>query len=153
MTTEEAKTIVTIFAHKLQVASYLSRFADEVKNRALEHDASKLSNDEFSGFVQINRIAREHKYGSSEYMKSIKETNAVELHYRGNLHHPEHYQNGIENMTLFDIIEMVADWRAACETYGQSYLKDSLAIHTKRFDLQDKHMYLIKLIINAFEGG
>jgi hypothetical protein len=153
MTTEETKTIVTILAHKLQVTSYLSRFADEIKNRALEHDASKLSNDEFSGFVQINRIAREHKYGSPEYMKSVKKTNAVELHYCGNPHHPEHYQNGIDDMTLFDIIEMVVDWKAASKVYGQTSLEDSLVVSAKRFNLQDKHIYLIKLIINALEGG
>lgn len=148
---EVSKTIVKILSHNLLVASYLGRLADLIKGRVLVHDSSKFSDDEFIGFVHINQIAREHEYGSPEYMKSIKETNTVALHYSRNPHHPEHHPNGIDDMSLFDIIEMVADWKAASETYGQTSLEDALATHTERFGLRDEHLYLIRLIINALE--
>ncbi len=150
---EEAKAIVTILAHNRFVASLLVELANALEKRAIVHDASKFSVDEFAGFVHINRIAREHEYGSPEYMASIVETDAVALHYSRNPHHPEHYPNGIDDMTLLDIIEMVADWKAASETYGQTSLEDALAVHVERFGLRDEHLYFIRLIIEAMERG
>jgi len=148
---EEAKAIVTILAHNRFVASLLVDLANALEKRAIMHDASKFTMDEFAGFVEINRIAREHEYGSPEYMASIKETNAVALHYSRNPHHPEHYPNGVDDMGLLDIIEMVADWKAASETYGQTSLGNALEVHIERFGLEEKHLYLIGLVIEALE--
>jgi hypothetical protein len=148
---EAQATIVNMLAHKLKVSSFLVHLAGALRMRALTHDESKWSEDEFLGFVKINRIAREYEYGSPEYMASIKETNAVTLHYSRNSHHPEHYSSGIDDMSLLDIIEMVADWKAASETYEQTSLEDALEIHAKRFGLEEKHLYLIRLVIEAME--
>jgi len=148
---EEAKTITTILRHNRLVASYLINLACAMEKRAIVHDASKLSVDEFTGFVQINRIAREHEYGSQEYKDSIKKTDAVALHYSRNPHHPEHYKSGVDDMSLVDLIEMVADWKAASETYGQTSLEEALEIQAKRFGLSAKHLYLIGLIVKEFE--
>jgi len=150
---EETKTVVKLLAHNVRVTSYLAYLADAMKMRALIHDASKFSDDEFPGYVRVNRIAREHEYGSLEYMQSIKETGAIALHFAKNSHHPEHYPNGIDDMTLLDIIEMVTDWKAASETYGQTSLEDALVIHTERFGLRNEHLYLIRLVIEALRQG
>ena len=150
---EEAKTIVKILMHGRLITSHLERLANVLRERATVHDLSKFSEDEFAGVVRINRIAREHEYGSPEYMESIKESDALALHFSRNPHHPEHYPGGVDDMTLVDIIEMVADWKAASEAYGQTSLEDALAIHAERFSLRDKHLYLIRLIIEALEHG
>ena len=147
----EMKTITTILRHTGLVMAYLTRFSNVLEHRAAIHDLSKFSDDEFNGFVKINQIAREHKYGSPEYRKAIRETNVVPLHYSRHPHHPEHYQGGIDEMSLIDIIEMVADWKAASETYGQTSLKESLEIQKDRFRLRLEHLYLIELIIDELE--
>jgi hypothetical protein len=148
---EEGRAIVKILWHNMLVASHLGRLIYLIRKRALVHDASKFTPDEFAGFVHINRVAREHEYGSPEYMASIKETDAVALHYSRNSHHPEHYPGGVDDMGLLDIIEMVADWKAASETYGQTSLEDALAVHAERFGLEERHLYLIGLVIEALE--
>lgn len=145
---EEAKTITTILRHNRLVASYLVKLANALEERAIMHDASKFATDEFAGFVRINQIAREHEYGSPEYRKSIKETGVVPLHYSRNPHHPEHYEDGINDMSIVDLVEMIADWKAASETYGQTSLEGALKIHTERFGLKPEHLYLIKLVLD-----
>jgi hypothetical protein len=148
MINEEAKTIVTILRHTKLVASCLENIAAVLSRRAIVHDISKFSEDEFSGFVQINRVARTCEYGSPEYKASLAEVDAVPLHYSRNSHHPEHFDNGVDEMSLIDFIEMVADWKAASEVYGQTLLKDALEIQTARFGLQERHLWLIRLILD-----
>lgn len=151
MISDEINTIITIHRHIVLVQRYLQRIAIELQERWQVHDISKLSPDEFYGFVEINRTAREYPYNSEEYKKSIKDNNAVELHYLRNSHHPEYYSNGINDMSLIDIIEMVCDWKAASETYKQTSFEDSLKIQRDRFKLEDKHVYLIELIAEAIK--
>lgn len=143
---EEAIALVVITRHITLVQAYLSRFLSVLQQRMVEHDLSKLSSDEFNGFVKINRAAREHKYGSAEYRASLKKADATKLHYSRNSHHPEYHENGIEDMSFFDIIEMVIDWKAASITYGQSSFEESLEINKDRFSLTKEQLYLIRLI-------
>ena len=42
---------------------------------------------------------------------------ALQHHYEDNCHHPEHYRNGIHDMNMVDLIEMLCDWRAAIKRY------------------------------------
>lgn len=143
--TEETKTLITILRHQGFVRKYLRKLASALENRATIHDLSKFSQDEFGGFVDIQRIARTTKYNSEQYRESI-DTDPVKLHFSRNPHHPEHYSNGIDDMSLLDIIEMVIDWQSAAETYGQSSFEESLPEQVKRFKLRPEHLYLIKLI-------
>ena len=148
---DEIKALVTIQRHITIVQKYLTRLSNRLAERALEHDLSKLSKDEFAGFVEINQIARLHPYGSPEYKASLAGNKTIDLHFSRNSHHPEYHPNGIDDMGLFDLIEMVIDWGAASLTYGQTNLQDSLVIQQKRFNLDDKMMWLINLIIEELE--
>jgi hypothetical protein len=147
MLSEETKTLVTTLRHMILVAKGLHKLAACVASRAVGHDASKLSIEQFARFVEINRIAREHKYGSPEYNASL-ETNrdAIGKHYRRNSHHPEHHENGVDGMGLADFIEMVVDWEVAAQVYGNATFDEGLAIQTERFNLDERHLYLIGLI-------
>ena len=52
-----------------------------------------------------------YPYGSEEYKQKIKRWNKVfKHHYQYNRHHPEHYEYGVSEMTLIDIVEMMCDW-------------------------------------------
>ena len=78
-------------------------------------------------------------------MKRNKEV--FKMHYANNRHHPEHFKNGIEDMNLIDIIEMLCDWL--------SYKEGSLSYHeaqeiiynqAKRFGFGDE---IINIMINT----
>lgn len=92
-----------------------------------------------------------------------KMTPALQHHYQANRHHPEHGSPNVcctcftewpagakecpqcgdadkeplaptlTNMTLLDIIEMLADWKAATERHDDGDIRRSLAINTRRF--------------------
>lgn len=149
--TQEAKTLITIFRHVAIVRKNLAKISNALNERARVHDLSKFSEDEFAGFVEVNRIAREHPYGSKEYVESLKDNKVIELHFSRNSHHHEYYPHGVADMSLLDIIEMVADWKAASETYGQTSFADALEFQRKRFDLTDSQMWLIRLIAKELE--
>ena len=153
MNDDTTKTIITVLRHITLVREALLSISQNLEKQMLRHDLSKFYEDEFFGFTQINRVAREHKYGSPEYQASLRavEPNPIKLHYSRNSHHPEHYKNGIDDMSLIDIIEMVADWYAASLTYGQTSFEESLEISIKRFNLSPEQIYLVKLIANEIK--
>jgi hypothetical protein len=148
---EEIKTLITFIRHIELVRRRLVWLSHQLEERAQLHDLSKFREDEFEGFVEINQIARKFKYGSPEYKASIK-TDAVSLHYSRNTHHPEYHPDGVDGMNLLDFIEMVADWKAASETYGQTSFEDSLAIQVDRFRLTPEQVYLVRMIAALLVG-
>lgn len=147
---EELKTFATITRHVALVRKNLQGISQELDRRGLIHDLSKVQLDELGGFINFNRAAREHPYGSEEYKRSMVEHGGViDLHFSRNSHHPEHHPNGVADMGLFDIIEMVCDWKAASETYGQTSFEEALAIQVDRFGLTSEQVYVINLIAQA----
>lgn len=144
---DEVTTLRTMVAHRAFVSSYLNRFADAMNARAVEHDLSKLLAEEFDGFVAINRVAREHPYGSEEYKAALKNNDVINLHFSRNRHHPEFYENGVAGMGLLDMIEMVCDWKAASEVYGVTSFQDALRIQVGRFSLTEEQVWLINMIV------
>lgn len=100
--------------HRDFVREALGEVIHALSRRALVHDASKMSDDEFAGFSRINAAARINKFGSPEYAESMKaERPTINLHFRRNPHHPEFYPQ-----TFLDVIEMVCDWWGARKGYG-----------------------------------
>jgi len=150
---EQVKTLVTILRHQRIVAAYMRRLAYALLEVAEVHDLSKLSLDEFGGFVEMNHVAREHKFGSEEYYAALENRDdVVGLHYQRNRHHPEHHDRGIDDMTLVDLVEMVADWQAASDVYGKATFEEGLKVLRDRFGLTSCHLHLIWLIHDVFVG-
>jgi len=147
----EIAALVTIQRHITTVQKHLNKFVARLQQRSIEHDLSKLSKDEFAGFVEVNQIARLHPYGSQEYKDSLKGNQTIALHFSRNSHHPEYHPNSVNDMTILDWIELVTDWKAASETYGNTSFNDSLEIQRKRFKLTDAQMWLVKLIAKELE--
>jgi hypothetical protein len=97
----------------------LSQAAKELIDRGLRHDSSKFDPEEAIPLAQLEELIRTQgpaPYGSELYIKRTKMIEPmVRHHYQHNTHHPEHWNEGIDGMNLFDIIEMVLDWQAATE--------------------------------------
>jgi hypothetical protein len=92
----------------------------ELQTRSRVHDISKLIEPELSAFDIATPKLASLEYGSAEYQQSLIDLGpALKHHYERNDHHPEHYVNGIEGMSLMALIEMMCDWRAASERVKQ----------------------------------
>ena len=96
--------------HIARVRERLNVIIRILNKRAAMHDDSKLEEPELSLWKKMDREKR-YPYGSSEYLDKIQRNKKVfQLHYLKNRHHPEHYANGVRDMTLIDVIEMLCDW-------------------------------------------
>lgn len=124
-------------AHIARVAALLTDVIGELAYRADVHDASKLQTPERQMFDEYTPKLRAVTYGSPEYEAVRQEMLATALahHYAHNSHHPEHYADGIAGMSLLDLIEMLADWKAATERHADGNLTKSLAINAPRFGM------------------
>lgn len=103
--------------HIAMVRGYLMQGIQNLQQRLLHHDDSKLVEPERSAYEGLDEAIEGIPFGSDEYRRVIKAHlgSALKHHYEYNSHHPEHYENGVLAMTLFDLIEMLCDLRAACD--------------------------------------
>ena len=61
---------------------------------------------------------------------------ALDHHYLYNTHHPDHYLNGIDGMSLFDLVEMLMDWKAAGERHPNGMnIARSIELSSQRFSV------------------
>ena len=120
--------------HIEKVEGYLNRCVKNLKLRGYDHDASKLESPEKEIFDVVTPRLSALEYGSDEYRQALAEMKpALDHHYQANSHHPEHWPNGVDDMSLLDLIEMLCDWKAASERHTTGNIEDSLRINAKRF--------------------
>lgn len=125
--------------HISRVRELLGDVAKRVIERADAHDRSKLAEPELSIFNEFTPKLRDSTYGSEEYkgfLASMGE--GLRHHYEHNSHHPEHYEDGIQAMSLLDLIEMVCDWKAATERHADGDLLRSIEQNQERFGYSDE---------------
>jgi hypothetical protein len=107
--------------------------------RRWSHDLSKLESPEKEIFAEVSPLLSALVYGSDEYMAMLAKLKpALDHHYQSNSHHPEHWPSGINDMSLLDIMEMLADWKAAGERYKNGNLADSITFNIKRFNISEQ---------------
>jgi hypothetical protein len=114
----------------------MTAFQKELEHRSQKHDASKLEEPEASIFAEVGAKLDELTYGSDEYHEQLEELGvALDHHYAENSHHPEHYDDGIDGMTLADLVEMFCDWRAAAERHNDGDVMASIEHNEERFEM------------------
>lgn len=107
-------------AHIHRVRHFLGLATKNLVRRAASHDESKLIEPELQGFDIATPKLAQFEYGSEEYKQSLRDLGpALEHHYTYNDHHPQHYENGVQGMSLMSLLEMLCDWRAASERTKQ----------------------------------
>ena len=155
------KTILKMLRHKAIVTKNFQSFIAKLKEREAMHDISKFQQDEFEGFAELDSEEVFKLYGTDEYKKRIAENKGIKLHYQRNTHHPEYFYaeeahsayafGGIDFMSFTDILEMVIDWKSACETYGTSF-DTSLEFSIKRFKPSSYTEHMIRMIASDLYG-
>ena len=92
--------------HIENVRRYVRFMIDKLDIRGVKHDYSKLESPEVELFAEHTNQLAGMTYGSEEYHESLEQLKpALEHHYASNRHHPEHFLDGINDMTLIDIAE------------------------------------------------
>lgn len=144
----------TLF-HSLRVGSLIIELVTSALHRATRHDLSKTEPPEVDGFDQMTPELSRMRYGgddgqlSAEYQASLAKLRpALTHHYAHNRHHPEHTDRGINGMTLVDIVEMLADWKASTERMADGDLRRSIKVNTGRFAMSEQ---LAEILLNTAE--
>lgn len=85
--------------HIRKVNENIIKFCQEMLQRAMVHDQSKLEEFEKPLIDEHSQELYSHVYGSPGYMKVLdKMRPAIAHHEANNTHHVEHYSNGIEGL-------------------------------------------------------
>ena len=134
--------------HIDRVRFLLGQCAIFLLERGARHDASKLEEPEKAIFDAVGNRLAVITYAGEEYKDSLAELKvALDHHYVHNAHHPQHYPNGVDGMSLFDLLEMLMDWKAAGERHpGGMNIFTSLEISSDRFSVGEQ---LQKILINT----
>ncbi len=122
--------------HIKKVNNYLIDASTEILRRAKIHDDSKLVDPEKMYFDEATPLLAKLRFGSPEYTESTRKLKpALDHHFKVNSHHPQYYENGVNGMNLFDLVEMFFDWKAAGERTKDGNIYKSIEINAERFGL------------------
>lgn len=133
--------------HIKRVQHLLTEAMNNLMARAAGHDQSKLEEPEKSAFDRLKALSLSGMaYGSEEYRACLRaEKPAINHHYANNCHHPEFYSNGVDGMSLLDLLEMLVDWKAASERMANGGdIARSIEINTDRFSLSPQLVSILR---------
>ena len=140
-----AECQVETMKHIEKVRYYIKQITDRLAMRGINHDRIKLESPEVEVFAEHTDALADLQYGSEAYMASLKAMeNTLAHHYANSRHHPEHFANGINDMNLVDIVEMLCDWKASSLRHTDGNLLKSIETNAERFgyDEQLKHIFI-----------
>lgn len=149
LTLENKATNYDTLRHIERVRSLLNFCVIDLMRKGELHDQSKLESPEVEAFTEYTPKLAGCTYGSEEYkgyLAAIKP--ALDHHYANNKHHPEHWANGVNDMNLLDVLEMLCDWKAASERHNDGNIQKSIEINSKRFNLSPQLTEILKNTAN-----
>lgn len=145
MTIEECQ--IETMKHIERVRELIRAFVSKLVTRAVEHDKLKLEKPEVEVFTEYTPKLKEYTYGSEEYQNCLNEMNgALQHHYANYRHHPEHFDKGVNDMNLVDLVEMFCDWKASSERQLDGNLLKSIDVNAARFNINAQ---LKQILINT----
>lgn len=139
------------YEHIGTVRGYVLEVVDSLLTRAHVHDASKLVDPEVAVFDEYTPKLRDSTYGSDEYKAFLHGMGeGLRHHYAENDHHPEHFANGIRDMDLTQVVEMLCDWKAATTRHADGDLGRSIEQNAERFGYGDELKTLLMNTARSF---
>jgi hypothetical protein len=131
-----ALATIETYKHVREVRENMRKFINDLLSRSLKHDDSKFESPEAEIFGDNTHLLAQTEYGSPEYHALLEKVKpAIEHHYAKNRHHPEHHPKGVNDMTLIDLVEMLADWKAATARNKNGNIRKSIEINAKRYNM------------------
>jgi hypothetical protein len=145
LTPKEKEIASMTWLHIARVGALMAAVVRDLVWRMTEHDHSKVELPEAEGFAVHTETLRGLTYGSDEYKAALEALGpTLAHHYACNRHHPEHFPDGIEDMTLMDVVEMVCDWKAATERHANGDILKSIEHNTERFKMSPQLARVIR---------
>lgn len=153
---DKYQTISKTLIHIDLVSQYLESIKYELSLRQYSHDISKLQPEELDTFIEFSPKLKASEYNSPEYHENLAAMKpALDHHYANNLHHPQYWPNGVMDMTLVDLIEMLVDWVASVQRANGDIYK-SLETNKDRFNIPEPIVQILKntadRLDNPFRG-
>jgi hypothetical protein len=142
MNSKEQVVKCEINTHRRDVEKVMTLMASLFLRRGKLHDVSKLEEPELSAITLI----KDMKYGTDEYLKHCQ-SDGIKAHYKNNRHHPEHFENGVDDMTLIDVMEYFADCAVAAKRRSGCYIDFE--------NLRERHKLcpqLVKILNNTLQA-
>jgi len=132
----ELEVLTDIIQHIAEVQENLAQIRFELEKRGYAHDRTKYLEEEFDAFVETRPKFKNADYGSKEYQACVDQIQpAIDHHYKNNRHHPAYHKNGFADMNLIDILEMLADWKAASRRSNNLSFEESLPIAFEKYSI------------------
>ena len=146
------ETMCETYKHKQLVSMFMADIVMGLVGRSINHDDSKLTSPEVEIFTEYTPKLAKCTYGSEEYNQYLKEMKvALDHHYAVNKHHPEHFPNGIKDMNLIDLIEMICDWKASTLRHNDGNILTSIDKNQERFGYSSELAQILKNTVKIFE--
>lgn len=141
------------YEHIHEVQKLINKVVAELLQRSNLHDLDKIYHSEHSAkFAESTKNLKNNEYGSDGYKKCMVEIeSAIKHHYQNNSHHPESHQNGINDMNLIDLFEMLCDWKASTLRTKDGDIYKSLEIQKCRFNIDDQLLMILKNTVKFLE--
>lgn len=137
--------------HIRRVNELLIKSAKELLNRAMKHDTTKLESPEVEYFDQYTEQLSSLTYDSPEYKENLAKLKpALDHHYAHNSHHPQHYARGINDMDIYDLIEMLNDWKASGERQLNGNILISLEKNKQRYGIDEQLYQILKNTVDRY---
>lgn len=153
LTIEEQATNFQTMKHIRLVGRLLHQCVNDLLDRADAHDQSKLEHPEVELFTKYTDKLAAVTYGSPEYEELRKAMGpALAHHYANNQHHPEYHKNGIDDMTLLDVLEMFCDWKASSLRHYDGNIRKSIEKNGNRFGMSPQLVRILENTAKLFDG-
>jgi hypothetical protein len=149
---KEKITNYDTMTHINHVRRFMNKFVKDLLDRSEKHDNSKMEEPELPIFMEFTPRLGTVEYNSNEYKKFLEDMKpALDHHYANNSHHPEHFKNGIDDMSLIDLLELLADWKGSTLRNKNGNIRKSLEINKERFKISDQLYNILNNTINFIE--
>lgn len=147
LTIEEKAANFHQMKHMERLRDLLNICIIDLLKRGERHDQSKLLPPEVAVFTEFQPKLATCTFGSPEYNANLVEMKpALDHHYANNSHHPQFWKNGVNDMDLLDIMEMLCDWKASSELHVDGNIRKSIEKNCERFGIGSQ---LTKILENT----
>jgi len=146
------EVLMDTIIHVSEVNENLQDIIQDLSKRGISHDRTKFQDPEYSMFCSTRPEFKKANFGTPEYEAVTKKAQvAVNHHYKHNRHHTGFHENGVKDMNLMDLLEMLADWKAASRRSPDLTFEDSLPRAFKKYNMDEALQQAIRNTIKYLE--
>jgi hypothetical protein len=139
--------LLELAKHVQNIQLLLNACANNLVLRGYNHDRSKTCSVEEEAFIKWGPELNKCSYQSPRYKEIVEQAKeAARHHHTMNDHHPEHHLNGIQDMNLLNLTEMLCDWIAASKRNPGGDIFKSIELNQKKYKYSDE---LKSILINT----